>query len=173
MIIFLSILSIYIITSIILYVCMDKRCKTNRVFKAPKYSFIYYLLSFTWGLPFTLIGCIVAFILICTGRKPVKYGWNWYFEIEGIDWGLNLGLFIIVPKECGNALRNHEHGHGIQNTYFGIFTPAIVAIPSAIRFWYIIIKQKKNKMFTYNYDDIWFEGSATESGNALLGRLKK
>lgn len=173
MTVFLICLSAYIVVSVILYFAMNKRCEKNRVFKAPKRSFIYYLLSFTWGLPFTLVGCVVAFIFICTGRKPIKYGWNWYFEIEGISWGLNLGLIVIAPKECGNDLRNHEHGHGIQNIYFGIFTPAIVALPSVIRFWYIAIKRKKDKLFTYNYDDIWFEGSATESGNALLGGLKK
>ena len=120
-----------------------------------------------------IVIAVILFLFICTGRRPIKYGWDWYVEIEGIDWGLNLGLFILVPKGCGNALRNHEHGHGIQNIYFGIFTIAIVALPSAIRFWYVVIKQKKDKMFVYDYDAIWFEGSATESGNALLERLKK
>jgi hypothetical protein len=37
-------------------------------------KFLFYLLSFTWGLPMTLVGCVVSFILLSLGYKPKKYG---------------------------------------------------------------------------------------------------
>lgn len=170
--VFLIIAVAYVASSIILYFCMRKKCRKDMVFQAPKSRAVYYILSFTWGLPMTFFGCIVALGLLITGHKPKRYGWDFCFEFESIGWGLELGLFFIAPTNS-ELTNQHEHGHGIQNIYLGIFTPAVVSIPSAIRFWYREIRYNIGKPCKTKYDDIWFEGSATASGKALMERLKK
>ena len=127
-------------------------------------KYLFYFLSLTWGLPLTLIGLIVSFILICCGRKPKRLGWLWYFEI-GKNWGgLELGLCFLCDKNSNYSLKAYELGHCIgQNPVFGPLFIPIIFIPSAIRYWYQTIREKfgkKNK----SYDSIWFEHNATVYG---------
>lgn len=127
----------------------------------------FYILSFTWGLPLTLIGCLVAGVLVRLGYRPKKFGYCYYFEV-GTDWGgLELGLFFITDKFPTEELKAHEFGHGIQNCLYGFFMIPIVCIPSAIRYWYreFIWHTNKQRWFKLpEYDAIWFEHQATEWG---------
>lgn len=127
----------------------------------------FWLLSLTWGLPMTLFGAIVALALLVTGHKPKKYHYSIYFEV-GRGWGgFECGAFFVVCKDNGESLKRHEAGHGIQNCFLGVFTPFLVSIPSAIRYWYRrwIIKNNPQKAKTLpTYDSIWFEKQATELG---------
>lgn len=138
-----------------------------------RYSFacppkpIFYILSFTWGLPTVLLGSLAAFFIFITGHKPKKYGYEWYFELN-VDFGLELGIFFIVPKDATEQLKQHEHGHGIQNVYFGPFNLGTTVLPSVIRYWY-----RKFVPCDSKYDDAWFEGTATASGKALIESLSK
>lgn len=164
----------YVGICVILYVLMQAKCKRTPVFKAPRSPTVFYLLSFTWGLPNVLIGSIVAAVLRITGHKPTRYGWEWCFELKGIDWGLELGVFFIAPADDDDEeLKMHEHGHGIQNALLGIFTPLVVTIPSIVRFWYREFRSFIRKPCATDYSDIWFERSADASGAALIHRLKK
>ena len=74
------------------------------------------MLSWTWGLPLTLIGYIVSLILTALGYHPYRYRKNfWCFEL-GERWGgLNLGPFLLVQKNADYDLKNHEVGHAIQD----------------------------------------------------------
>ena len=46
----------------------------------------------------TLIGNIIALIMILAGYKPIKNIYGWYFEI-GNDWGgIDLGYISIIQK---------------------------------------------------------------------------
>lgn len=162
----------YVAISVVLYFLMMVKCKKNPVFKAPRSPTAFYILSFTWGLPSVLIGGIVAVILMIAGNKPKKYGWEWCFELQTQSWGLELGVFFIAPKGYYENLKMHEHGHGIQNIYLGIFNPLIVSIPSATRFWYRKLRRSIGKPCKTEYDDVWFEKSATQSGQELIIRLK-
>ena len=132
-------------------------------------KFKFYLLSFTWGLPMTLIGCVAAFVLRSLGYKPTKYGYCYHFEI-GQRWGgINLGFFIITDDTPSEHTKAHEHGHAYQNCYWGFLFPFAVAIPSAVRYWYRELKyNRKGQTPTTQYDDIWFEGDATKRGAELL-----
>lgn len=170
--IFLYILLIYISICIILSsICVLIKNKDKiLIFKMPRNKVIYYILSFTWGLPMNLIGSIIALCLIIAGHKPVKYGWNYCFEFD-IDWGLELGIFFIAPRDSIHT-KNHEHGHGIQNIYLGIFTIGTISIPSVIRFWYREIREKLGYKNKTTYDSIWFEGSASRSGDYFINSLK-
>lgn len=135
-------------------------------------KFKFYLLSFTWGLPMTLIGCIVALILLVIGKKPQKYGYGFRFEI-GNDWGgLSLGIVIITDKTPSEHIKMHEVGHGLQNCYWGVLMPFVICIPSAIRYWYRELKYyRKGKTPPTKYDDIWFEGDASKRGTEFIESL--
>ena len=128
----------------------------------------FYLLSFTWGLPMTLLGCLVAAVLVCAGYKPKRFGWCWYFEI-GEDWGgLELGMFFLKCRSGGDYILRHEHGHAIQNCFLGVLMPFAVCIPSSVRYWYRRIVRKFNRHAKLpDYDSIWFEGDATMLGDCF------
>lgn len=142
-----------------------------KVAQLPKFWF--YFLSFTWGLPMTLIGCIAAGILCLLGYRPQKWNYCWYFEI-GEHWGgASLGIFFIVDKNTNTYLLNHEHGHSIQNCCYGLLMPFIVSIPSCVRYWYRTFKYlRKGITPPTDYYDIWFEGQASDWGMELDMHLK-
>ena len=131
-------------------------------------KFLFYFLSFTWGLPMTLIGCLVFMVLIITGYKPKKWGFCYYFEV-GENWGgLELGVVFLTNKNPSKYILNHEHGHAIQGCYFGLLMPLVVCIPSAIRYWYREIRKKIKMPCVTGYYDIWFEKQASELGNKFI-----
>ena len=137
--------------------------------KLPK--FVFYFLTFTWGLPFTLLGLFAALFLRLSGYKPKKHGYCFYFEV-GEHWGgINLGLFFIVDKHNNKAIRNHEHGHAVQNCYLGPFMLFAVALPSLIRSRYradLMEKKGVSAKTLPPYDSAWFEGQATQLGNEIV-----
>ena len=137
-----------------------------------KYNkFLFYFLSFTWGLPMTLIGCLVAAVLFVLGCKPKKWGWCWYFEV-GENWGgVELGIFFLTNKNPSVHIRNHEHGHGFQNCIFGFLMPFIVCIPSAVRYWYreyLVLSGRKKAYELPDYDSVWFERQASTIGTEFI-----
>jgi hypothetical protein len=145
--------------------------KTVETLKAPNRKWVYYLLQFTWGLPMNIIGAIVALVLVCFRKRPYWYGWNLCFELP-VNFGLDLGIFFIAPINGSTHTKNHEHGHGIQNIYFGPFTIGMVSIPSAARFWVRELMYTFGTKPTKKYDDIWFEGQATKTGDKFIEELK-
>lgn len=169
-----KILFIYFLWCVVSYIIMSYlyHKKEIKVLPNVRFRWLYYLLQFTWGLPMNLIGMIVALSLKCCGKKAYRYGWNYYFELP-VNFGLELGIFFIAPINGSAHTKNHEHGHAIQNIYFGPFCIGMITIPSAIRFWireiqYMIKKPPKTK-----YDDAWMEGQATNSGNSFISKLEE
>lgn len=131
-------------------------------------STLFYLISFTWGLPMTLIGCIVAMALKAMGYKPKRYGYCWHFEV-GENWGgINLGVVFITSKNPSTHTKNHEHGHALQNCYWGFMFPFVIGIPSLVRCWYFMLTPNKKHP---PYDSIWFEGQATEWGDRFMNNI--
>lgn len=105
----------------------------------------FWILSFTWGLPMTLIGCIVFLVLMVFGFKPKKFGYTYYINI-GKHWGgVELGAFFLTDSSDHYGIKCHEHGHCLQNLWMGPFFPFLVAIPSALRYWLFEIKTEKGK----------------------------
>ncbi len=135
----------------------------------------FYLLSFTWGLPTTLAGCIAAAGLRLSGLKPKKWGYCWYFEYGGRPWGgMSLGIFFLKDRSLGVHIKNHEHGHAVQNCYLGPFMPFVVAIPSFTRYWYReYLKRVRHVQPKTHYDAVWFEGQATRLGTELIGKINE
>lgn len=135
-------------------------------------KFIFYFLSFTWGIVLTLAGLLVAGVLLLAGKKPKKHGWCYYFEV-GENWGgLELGVIFLTDKTQVESTKHHEFGHAIQNCIWGPLMPFVINIPSAIRYWYRELKyHRKFKFPPTEYDDIWFEGQATRWGRKLMGSI--
>lgn len=129
-----------------------------------KNKVLYYILSFTWGLPMTLIGLFVAVALICVGYKPKRWGGCFYFNVGKIWGGVSLGIVFITDESDSEHTKNHEFGHSIQNCRYGLLMPFIVCIPSFIRYWYREFKTRKGIKLETKYDDVWFEGEATALG---------
>lgn len=122
-------------------------------------------LNNTWGIPLTLVGYGARLILRCMGKKGEKAGFARVYTV-GKGWGgLSLGTTIIVAQDSrSTSIVAHELGHGIQNAMFGVLTPFLVSIPSAIRYHYRNYLYNKGVRPKTAYDDIWFEGQATKIG---------
>ena len=134
---------------------------------------LFYILSFTWGLPLTLVGLIVAMVLRMFGYKPYQHGYCFYFEI-GENWGgLELGVVFLTNKNPTLHIKNHEYGHALQNCIYGFFMPFIVCIPSMIRYWHRKIRTMNGLENKAAYDDIWFEGQASKWGSKFYERWNK
>ncbi len=135
---------------------------------------VFYLLSFTWGLALTLIGCVVAAALLIADCRPKRYGCCLLFEI-GDGWGgVNLGPVILIDRNEPESTKAHEHGHAIQNIVYGPFVLFLVGIPSAVRYWYRRGYQKANQARPLPpYDAVWFEAQATLWGTAFMEKGEK
>lgn len=131
---------------------------------------LFYLLSFTWGILTTLVGAVVTLVVcILGGNSNGRYGYCWVFEF-GKGWGgMSVGPFMIISKDSYTSVLKHEHGHAIQNCWFGPFMPFIVSIPSAIRYWYRKLRYTRKGINPPTpYDAIWFEGQATKVGTEFI-----
>jgi hypothetical protein len=132
---------------------------------------LFYILSFMWGQPMTLIGFIVAGALLVMGYRPKKYGWCYHFE-RGDGWGgINLGLVFVTDKNSSVSTKNHEHGHALQNCIWGPLFPFVIAIPSVCRCGIRMLQSKKGKQLP-PYDSVWFEGQASKWGDAFISNLE-
>lgn len=132
-----------------------------------KHVWLWYVLNLTWGLPMTLFGALISLGLLISGHKPRKFMNVIEFDF-GNNWGgLEGGIFIFVANNMGDEwtlhTRCHEYGHSFQNALFGPFTIFLISIPSVIRYWVRKFQSKKGKQLP-SYDEIWFEGSATDIG---------
>lgn len=76
-----------------------------------------------------------------------------------------MGLMFVRDTTSSEAVSRHELGHSYQNAILGPLMPILVAIPSAMRYWY---RKKKSKKTFPPYDSIWFEGNATDIGNKII-----
>lgn len=122
----------------------------------------FYALSFTWGLPMSLIGIIVCAVLMCAGFKPKRYGYCFCIEI-GMGWGgLELGWLFLCEKGASAATKKHELGHAYQNAFVLGWAMPIFSIISATRYWL------KNFGFKIDYYSWWFEKQASEIGSGIM-----
>lgn len=125
---------------------------------------LFYILSWTWGLPLSLCGAVILGILRLRGVPIRRFGLCRYAEIGHFWGGLELGMFFLKDTSSGVHVCLHESGHAIQNILLGPFMPLIVSIPSAIRYWYREIRRRRGKPLRGRYEDIWFEAHATALG---------
>jgi len=133
----------------------------NRIIK----PWIFYILSFTWGLPVTLSGFLIAFLFLITGHLPKRCGYSFRFESSRLKGGFSAGIFIFTKRGATIHLLCHEHGHGVQNCFYGLLMPFVVSIPSSSRYHFRNFKKHVLKKPPKTpYESIWFEAEATKIG---------
>lgn len=130
---------------------------------------IFWLLQLTWGILDNLLGLMI-YLALRLFQKPKRFHQMLYFEM-GQNWGgFNCGFVGVVNKNPSEYILRHEHGHFVQNAFFGPFE-MLIQIASLNRFWYrkylIKFKGKKNSDLP-DYDSIWFESQATYFGYKYL-----
>ncbi len=139
-----------------------------------KHRWLYYILSCTWGIIMTLVGCFITLILLCCGCKIEKFYWVYFMRIGKCWGGFDSGLMFVRDHKSADSINEHEFGHTFQNTLFGPFALFIAFLPSAFRYWYRELKYyRKGKRPPVKYDDIWFEKSATDVGHLAVEYFKK
>jgi hypothetical protein len=139
---------------------------------------LFYILSFTWGFITSFIGLIILLIPLFTTHTIHCWHGRLYGVMPkcfGEGWGFEMGCFWFVANNCdeysnlNSEFMGHEAGHGLQNIIFGPLQIFLVSIPSVIRYWYRELKfYRKGKEPTTAYDDIWFEGWATNLGKKYI-----
>ena len=150
-----------------------------------KHMWLWWVLNLAWGILYSLIGLIID-LFVCIfilPRDKNSVSFNYRNKVRchqfGNNWGGLEGVFFIfvsngMGKDYEEEVRMHELGHSFQNALFGPFFIFIVAIPSAIRYWYQVIKEKKGYSFSDDwYDNAWFEGSATDGGKYYISIVDK
>lgn len=130
------------------------------------------LLSWTWGLPLTLLGYIVAAALKAMGYEPREWGGSIYFVV-GEGWGgVSFGPVMVIASDYDTEyVKDHEFGHAIQNCMFGPFCPFIVNIPSFIRAAYrelLVMWGGVERSDLPDYEAIWFEDQASYLGREYM-----
>ena len=124
----------------------------------------FYALNLTWGLLLNLGGAVVALFLLATGHRPQQFGGCWCFTVGRTYWGgLNLGLVILCQPGADHDLKAHEVGHAVQNCLWGVLTPLVIHLPSAIRYHAMGRKSARGEALP-PYDAVWFEAQATRWG---------
>lgn len=137
-----------------------------------KHKWLFYVLSYTWGIITTLIGLIISFGLLITGHKPQKYYWVHFFKLKENWGGFSVGTTFVRDINSIDTINEHEFGHTMQNTLFGPVAIFLCFIPSIIRY-FLFMKAQKKGIPTKDYNDIWFEASATDCGKFLVEGLNE
>lgn len=132
----------------------------------------FYVRSFTWGLPVTLGGAIVAAGLLITGHRPERFGNCINFKV-GKNWGGgSMGIFMLTCRNASERLKEHEHGHSIQNCFYGPLMP-LVNLQSSTRF---LFRKTIGYLMPWkslpDYDNVWFEHQATVLGRAFMRKKR-
>lgn len=140
-----------------------------------KHRALYYFLACTWGFLMTFIGALITVVLCACGCRPEHYYWIYYQKAGPEYWGgFEMGLMFVRDKKSSDKHINpHEFGHTFQNCLFGPLMIFLVSIPSAIRYWYREIRERQGKKNETDYDDIWFEKSATDCGNYAVNYFEE
>lgn len=141
------------------------------------FSLMFWLISLTWNGILTIIGLIATPFVLISGGTPHRNGCSYIIEIGG-DWGgINLGAvsfcgrYKMYSNDYYIHTRCHEFGHAMQGLIFGPFQIFVVAIPSVIRCWIFQIREAK-KLPKKEYDDIWFEYTASKWGHNVINWLE-
>lgn len=136
---------------------------------------LFYILSYTWGVFLTVVGWLVAGVLMLLGYRPKLWGGSRYFVV-GKNWGgLSIGTTIVVSERSNHTdILNHEFGHSVQNCYFGPFCLFLVTIPSFVRAcWreFVVWVRPEKRWELPDYYSIWFERTASELGEANVSKF--
>lgn len=136
-----------------------------KVFKA--------VLLYIWQLPQNLLGLLLLLIFKCVRinddfRNLLQfrfYKTNWNF-------GVSLGMYVIVCKSiCNHKSKiNHEHGHQRQSMYLGPLYLLLIGIPS---FLFNRIDVVFHKKWNTEKREKWYYSKPWEAWADKLGGVKR
>ena len=139
------------------------------------YGILYWTLQLTWCALLTIPGLLISLVCMMCGGKVHRNGFSYIVEI-GNNWGgVDLGAVALCGKYSEynkvwfNHTRCHEFGHSLQHLIFGPLQLFIVAIPSAIRYWYFRLTPHKKHQA---YDYVWFEYTASKWGYYWINKIE-
>ena len=150
-------------------------------------AFIYYALQWTWGIVANIIGALLFVLLnvvnmvqsIFSHRNITTnymFGYAVCTVLPGSFGGFSCGMFFFRGRN-NMSVCPHEYGHTFQNIIWRPLYLVVIALPSAIRYWYRIAYYKwvfpKSRKTLPSYDSIWFEGQATKWGEKAIENYKK
>lgn len=142
-----------------------------------RHKWLFYLLSYTWGILTTVVGWIIlAFVRVFLRRKIVEKGqfFTANYTIFGNNWGgFSFGTNFSVAGNMGDNFtlhcKCHELGHTYQAAVFGPFVIFFFYLPSLFRCLYQKRRDDK-KLPNDPYDLAYFEASASHIGQVLLSK---
>lgn len=153
---------------------------------------LYRIVQWTWGLPQTLVGAVIAFLH--RRDQQVDFHGARVFFVDGWRGSMSLGMFIFI--EWGNHkartrlieqlvergdpkgksplldLVRHEYGHTIQSLILGPLYLLTVGVSSAV--WFNAgTFQRMRESGTRQYGDLWCERWADRLGAWHASRLSR
>ena len=87
---------------------------------------LFWIWQWTWGLPQSLLGCIV---FLCCKKKKVKTYRGCIVTHWGNRGSLGVGMFLFLGSD-DPQVRVHEFGHSVQSAILGPLFLPIMGIPS-------------------------------------------
>lgn len=127
---------------------------------------------FTWELPQTTLGLLLALIYAHAGNdtthamhKGINYIHSNAFPSNA---GISLGSFIITGTSPTESLIVHEFGHTIQSRRLGPFYLLLIGLPSL--FWAAMHKNIPAIKSRYPYFGFFVEKQADKLGKKHFGR---
>lgn len=128
-----------------------------------RHPWLIYLVNYTWGIIMTIVGWLVYLFCITFLHNKIDHKETFmhnHILFIGSKWGgFSIGMISIIANDMSEKstqhTRCHETGHTFHNAILGPLAIFLVYIPSVIRYW--------RKNYT-NYDDAWYESSASEVG---------
>lgn len=133
----------------------------------------FYLRSFTLGILPNMGGAVRALGMLAAGHRPKRYGNCIHFE-AGKGWGgRSAGIFLFTEEGAPQSLLDHEHGHSLQNCFYGPLMPLAVNLPSTARYYgrKLLAHYAPHKL-KGDYYDAWFEAEASRLGTEFMNRQR-
>ncbi|MCE5255368.1 MAG: hypothetical protein LLF89_00810 [Spirochaetaceae bacterium] len=91
------------------------------------------ILLYLWQLPQHLLALLILCICqrkIAAAGNADTYKTSRIYRLEGTDWGISLGRYIIISTRHGDMTIRHEYGHSRQSLYLGPAYLIVVGLPS-------------------------------------------
>ena len=135
---------------------------------------LYWVVQWTWGLPQTLLGCLVRALAAAGvfGARSGGSGGSYHGAVVTrwpLQSALSLGMFLFVPQRCGGDLVVHEYGHSVQSLILGPLYLPVIGLPSLV--WCAFPacrrhRERRGKSYYALYTEKW----ANHLGEMITGQ---
>lgn len=113
---------------------------------------IVYILLYIWQLPQNILGLLV--VLFSRAKKATCFTGVYATDCK---FGVSLGNYIIVNKDCNMRTLKHEVGHRKQSRFLGPLYLLVIGLPSAIG-------NLLHRVFVFDYYKLPWESWADKLG---------